>query len=75
MPAPQAPARSPDCFPPSGTPRSASFHFNALPFSIPYPVPFRRLGDERKGWLDVTYLAPDGRFRLSRGNKVRGPMR
>lgn len=22
-----------------------------------------------KGWLDVTYLAPDGRFRLSRGNK------
>ena len=22
-----------------------------------------------QGWIDVTYLSPDGRFRLSRGNK------
>jgi len=31
-----------------------------LPLTIPYPVPFRLLGDERKGWLDVTYLSTDG---------------
>ena len=31
-----------------------------LPLTIPYPVPFRLLGDERKGWLDVTYLSKDG---------------
>ena len=40
-----------------------------MPFGIPYPVPFKLLGDERKGWIDVTYLSPDGKFRLSRGNK------
>jgi hypothetical protein len=29
----------------------AAFHFTFLPFTIPYPVPFRLLGDERKvGW-------------------------
>ncbi|KAG1662067.1 hypothetical protein FOA52_005314 [Chlamydomonas sp. UWO 241] len=48
---------------------NAAFHFKALPFTIPYPVPFRLLGDETKGWLDVTYTSPDGTFRLSRGNK------
>lgn len=47
----------------------AAFTFNALPFRVPYPVPFKLLGDERKGWIDVTYLAPDGSLRLSRGNK------
>lgn len=47
----------------------AAFTFKLLPFKIPYPVPFKLLGDERKGWLDVTYLSPDGRLRLSRGNK------
>jgi len=47
----------------------AAFYFKALPLTIPYPVPFRLLGDERKGWLDVTYLSKDGQFRLSRGNK------
>lgn len=26
----------------------AAFYFSFLPFSIPYPVPFRLLGDERK---------------------------
>ena len=41
-----------------------------LPFNIPYPVPFKLLGDETKGWIDVTYLSPDGTFRLTRGNKV-----
>lgn len=47
----------------------AAFYFSFLPFSIPYPVPFRILGDERKGWLDVTYMNKDGTLRLSRGNK------
>ncbi|KAK9846661.1 hypothetical protein WJX81_008660 [Elliptochloris bilobata] len=48
---------------------TAAFDLTALPFKIPYPVPFKLLGDETKGWLDITYLSPDGRFRLSRGNK------
>jgi hypothetical protein len=48
---------------------NAAFYFNFLPFTLPYPVPFRLLGDERKGWIDVTYLSPDGQFRLARGNK------
>ena len=47
----------------------AAFYFKFLPFPIPYPVPFKILGDERKGWLDVTYLSEDRMFRLSRGNK------
>lgn len=34
---------------------------------LPYPVPFKLLGDEAKGWLDTTYLSP--RVRISRGNK------
>ena len=50
--------------------RRAAFTFNALPFKVPYPVPFRLLGDEAKGWIDVTYLSPDGTLRLTRGNKV-----
>jgi hypothetical protein len=58
--------------------QSAAFYWRAgvpLP-PIPYPVPFSLLeaaggplADEVKGWLDVTYLSPDGAFRLSRGNK------
>lgn len=77
---------------------TAAFDFKFLPFKVPYPVPFKLLGDETKvrsppslravamsllfscvmasqpcpglqGWLDITYLSPDGRFRLSRGNK------
>jgi len=47
----------------------AAFYFKSLPFTIPYPVPFKLLGDERKGWIDVTYLNQDGDFRISRGNK------
>lgn len=47
----------------------AAFYFSFLPFSIPYPVPFRLLGDERKGWIDTTYMNADGTFRLARGNK------
>ena len=34
---------------------------------MPYPVPFKLLGDEAKGWLDTTYLGED--VRISRGNK------
>lgn len=47
----------------------AAFYFRTLPFTVPYPVPFKLLGDERKGWLDITYLSRDGTFRLARGNK------
>ncbi|KAG5628522.1 hypothetical protein H5410_000239 [Solanum commersonii] len=47
----------------------AAFSFKFLPFKVPYPVPFRLLGDEAKGWLDTTYLSPSGNLRISRGNK------
>ncbi|KAL3828140.1 hypothetical protein ACJIZ3_016942 [Penstemon smallii] len=47
----------------------AAFSFNFLPFKVPYPVPFRLLGDEAKGWLDTTYLSQSGNIRISRGNK------
>ncbi|KAK3124969.1 hypothetical protein QOZ80_7BG0597940 [Eleusine coracana subsp. coracana] len=47
----------------------AAFTFKFLPFKVPYPVPFRLLGDEAKGWLDTTYLSPSGNIRISRGNK------
>jgi hypothetical protein len=46
---------------------NAGFDLGFLPFRVPYPVPFRLLNDEVKGWLEVTYLSP--RLRLSRGNK------
>ena len=49
----------------------AAFSFNFLPFKVPYPVPFKLLGDEAKGWLDTTYLSPSGSIRISRGNKVK----
>jgi hypothetical protein len=48
----------------------AAFTFKFLPFKVPYPVPFRLLGDEAKGWLDTTYLSHAGNIRISRGNKV-----
>ncbi|GAV88454.1 PAP_fibrillin domain-containing protein [Cephalotus follicularis] len=47
----------------------AAFSFKFLPFKVPYPVPFRLLGDEAKGWLDITYLSQSGDLRISRGNK------
>ncbi|EMS62506.1 putative plastid-lipid-associated protein 12, chloroplastic [Triticum urartu] len=47
----------------------AAFAFKFLPFKVPYPVPFRLLGDEAKGWLDTTYLSRSGNIRISRGNK------
>ncbi|KAK9157165.1 hypothetical protein Scep_003739 [Stephania cephalantha] len=47
----------------------AAFSFRFLPFKVPYPVPFRLLGDEAKGWLDTTYLSNSGNIRISRGNK------
>ena len=49
----------------------AAFSFKFLPFKVPYPVPFRLLGDEAKGWLDTTYLSHSGNLRISRGNKVK----
>uniref|UniRef100_A0A453CTS3 Plastid lipid-associated protein/fibrillin conserved domain-containing protein n=1 Tax=Aegilops tauschii subsp. strangulata TaxID=200361 RepID=A0A453CTS3_AEGTS len=51
----------------------AAFAFKFLPFKVPYPVPFRLLGDEAKGWLDTTYLSRSGNIRISRGNKCREP--
>ncbi|GER25037.1 plastid-lipid associated protein pap [Striga asiatica] len=47
----------------------AAFSFKFLPFKVPYPVPFKLLGDEAKGWLDTTYLSQSGKIRISRGNK------
>ncbi|KAB1227938.1 putative plastid-lipid-associated protein 12, chloroplastic [Morella rubra] len=47
----------------------AAFTFKFLPFKVPYPVPFKLLGDEAKGWLDTTYLSHSGDLRISRGNK------
>ncbi|XP_030512632.1 probable plastid-lipid-associated protein 12, chloroplastic [Rhodamnia argentea] len=47
----------------------AAFSFKFIPFKVPYPVPFRLLGDEAKGWLDTTYLSESGNLRISRGNK------
>ncbi|KAL3751075.1 hypothetical protein ACJRO7_011965 [Eucalyptus globulus] len=47
----------------------AAFSIKFLPFKVPYPVPFRLLGDEAKGWLDTTYLSESGNLRISRGNK------
>ncbi|XP_078148042.1 plastid-lipid associated protein PAP / fibrillin family protein [Carex rostrata] len=47
----------------------AAFSFKFLPFKVPYPVPFRLLGDEAKGWLDTTYLSNTGNIRISKGNK------
>ncbi|XP_042011471.1 probable plastid-lipid-associated protein 12, chloroplastic [Salvia splendens] len=47
----------------------AAFSLKFLPFKLPYPVPFRLLGDEAKGWLDTTYLSQSGNIRISRGNK------
>ena len=29
--------------------QEARFEFKGLPFSVPYPVPFKLLGDEAKG--------------------------
>ena len=34
---------------------------------IPYPVPFRLLGDEASGYLDTRYVSDT--LRVSRGNK------
>eukprot|EP00897_Mesotaenium_endlicherianum_P007469 jgi/Mesen1/6750/ME000344S06028 len=47
----------------------AAFYLKFWPYKLPYPVPFRLLGDEAKGWLDTTYLSPDGNLRISKGNK------
>lgn len=44
------------------------FEFKSLPLPrLPYPVPFKLLGEEAKGWLETTYLSE--RVRISRGNK------
>lgn len=47
----------------------AAFYLKFWPYKVPYPVPFRLLGDEAKGWLDTTYMSPSGELRISRGNK------
>ena len=47
--------------------QEAQFEFRDFPFTIPYPVPFKLLGDEAKGWIDNTYISE--KFRIARGNK------
>lgn len=42
-------------------------YFEFLGLRVPYPVPFRLLGDEAKGWLDTTYVSDN--LRISKGNK------
>ena len=32
------------------------FDFRILPFKIPYPVPFKYLGDETKVWPQSPYM-------------------
>lgn len=36
----------------------AGFDLSVLPFRLPYPVPFRLLGDEVKGWIEVSDMGP-----------------
>mmetsp|Transcript_15217 Transcript_15217/g.46145 ORF Transcript_15217/g.46145 Transcript_15217/m.46145 type:complete len:243 (+) Transcript_15217:31-759(+) len=42
-------------------------YFQLGPVRVPYPVPFRLLGDEAKGWLDTPYVSDT--LRVSKGNK------
>mmetsp|Transcript_15378 Transcript_15378/g.52165 ORF Transcript_15378/g.52165 Transcript_15378/m.52165 type:complete len:255 (-) Transcript_15378:30-794(-) len=46
----------------------AAFELNGpLPLAVPYPVPFRLLGDDVKGWIHNTYFSQA--LRVARGNK------
>mmetsp|Transcript_4902 Transcript_4902/g.16059 ORF Transcript_4902/g.16059 Transcript_4902/m.16059 type:complete len:244 (-) Transcript_4902:25-756(-) len=42
-------------------------YFLVAGIKIPYPVPFRLLGDEAKGWIDTAYASKT--LRVSTGNK------
>lgn len=42
-------------------------YFDLFGVRFPYPVPFRLLGDEARGWLDTSYVS--NRLRVSTGNK------
>ena len=42
-------------------------YLTAFGLRIPYPVPFRLLGDEASGYLDTRYVSDT--LRVSRGNK------
>ena len=58
--------------PPKGPNTRVDFQFTRAgfdfgPLKFPYPVPFRLLNDEAKGWLDITYLSST--VRIARGNK------
>ena len=44
----------------------AAFTFKFLPFTVPYPVPFKLLGDETK----VRCAAPQARWRVRRHARV-----
>ena len=37
--------------------QEALFEFKGLPFSLPYPVPFKLLGDEAKGYVHYSPLS------------------
>jgi len=47
--------------------QEARLEIKGTKFTVPYPVPFKLLGDEAKGWIDNTYLSD--RLRIARGNK------
>ena len=42
-------------------------YFDVAGVRLPYPVPFRLLGDEARGYLDTRYVSD--RLRVSTGNK------
>jgi hypothetical protein len=47
--------------------QEARLEIKGSKLTIPYPVPFKLLGDEAKGWIDNTYLSE--KVRIARGNK------
>lgn len=47
--------------------QEARLEIKGSKLTIPYPVPFKLLGDEAKGWIDNTYLSET--VRIARGNK------
>ena len=42
-------------------------YFDVFGVRLPYPVPFKALGDEAQGYLDTRYVSP--KLRVSTGNK------
>ena len=47
--------------------QEARLEIKGQKLTVPYPVPFKLLGDEAKGWIDNTYVS--NTLRVARGNK------